>query len=234
MIGGKEILNQRLDRYAIPVGVAALVACVAIGSLPRAHVLLFNAYLFAWLFWLGVSLGCMGLTMMHLLTGGNWGTLIRPITSSAARMLPLLFVLFAPVLLGLHDLFPWARPEQVAHDPILIHEHQYLNPSFFVIRFIIYFAVWIAMAWPVTAWPLGEGVRLRRDQRSRAGAICSIDDACRSRLDDVAPAALDEHRFRIHHCRLAGTHRTLLCDRRFVDAVGTPASSLICRPIRLQ
>jgi hypothetical protein len=161
MIGDREELSQEIGDLALFIGVGALGLCIVIGVFPAARVLCFNAYLFAWLFWLGISLGCMGLTMMHQLTGGDWGTLIRPITSSAARMLPLMFVLFLPILLGLHDLFPWARPNQVANDPILLHEHKYLNPGFFMVRFVIYFAIWIAIAWPVTAWPTGVAARLR-------------------------------------------------------------------------
>jgi hypothetical protein len=110
----------------------------------------FNAYSFAWLFWLSISLGAMALTMMHHLTGGNWGVLIRPIATAAMRVMPLMFVLFLPMLLGLHYLFPWARPDQVRSDPILIHVHSYLNPQLFSLRFIIYFVVWIAMIWGLT------------------------------------------------------------------------------------
>jgi hypothetical protein len=161
MIGEADKARLWPGISALLVGAAALAICFGVGSSPGQRGTFFNAYLFGWLFWLGISLGCMGLSMMHQMTGGNWGTLIRPITASAARMLPLMFVLFVPILFGLHDLFPWARPEQVAHDPILLHEHKYLNPGFFTIRWVIYFAVWTAMAWPVTAWPAGNPARLR-------------------------------------------------------------------------
>ena len=110
----------------------------------------FSAYSFAWLFWLSISLGSMALTMMHHLTGGNWGVLIRPITTAAMRVLPLMFLLFLPMLLGFHALFPWARPEQFSTDPILLHLHSYLNPALFTLRLVIYFAVWSAMVWGLT------------------------------------------------------------------------------------
>ncbi|HEX4797590.1 MAG TPA: hypothetical protein VH370_27600 [Humisphaera sp.] len=150
-----------IHRYALPGGAIALLACAAIGFFGKSHAIFFNAWLFAWLFWFGISMGCMGLTMMHQLTGGDWGTLIRPITSAAARALPLLFILFIPILFGLRDLFPWANPDLLQHDPILAHQHSYLNPTQFLIRFILYFAVWIVMSWPVTAPSLGHG-RTRR------------------------------------------------------------------------
>ena len=31
------------------------------------------AYLVAFLFWIGISLGCIGLTFLHHLVGGSWG-----------------------------------------------------------------------------------------------------------------------------------------------------------------
>jgi hypothetical protein len=120
----------------------------------------FNAYLFAWIFWLGASLGSMALTMMHHLTGGYWGILIRPITTAAQRTLPLLFILFLPVFLGLPELYPWARPAQVNADAILAHIHSYLNPQFFALRFVIYFAVWIGMMWGLV-YVKNEGIRRR-------------------------------------------------------------------------
>jgi hypothetical protein len=138
------------DRYSLSVGGASLLLCVAAGVWPAMRAGFFNAWLFAWLFWLAISLGGMALTMMHHLTGGDWGTLIRPITNSAAQTLPVLFLLFLPIFLGLSILFPWARTSELAGDPILMHAHAYLNPLFFFLRFVFYFIVWIAMEWGLT------------------------------------------------------------------------------------
>jgi hypothetical protein len=126
----------------------------------------FNAYEYAWMFWFNVAMGSMALTMMHHLTGGDWGVLIRPITTAAMRTLPVMFVLFLPLLLGLRYLFPWARPEEVATDPILRHIHPYLNPAFFILRYLAYFAIWIAMSWGLTHL---ESESLRR--RLSAGGL---------------------------------------------------------------
>jgi hypothetical protein len=151
---------ESIDRYALPVGIVSLLICVLSAIWPSMRNQFFNAYLFAWLFWLGVSLGSLALSMMHYLTGGGWGVLIRPITISAARVLPLLFILFVPIFLGMSILFPWARPGELAHDPILRHDHAYLNPSLFFIRFIIYFLVWIGLTWGLTH-ARSEGMRRR-------------------------------------------------------------------------
>lgn len=107
----------------------------------------YRAYLLAWLFWLGVSLGALAMVMLHHLMGGEWGFMIRRLGEHAAMTLPLLVVLFVPIAIGLGHLYPWARPEEVANDPILRHEGPYLNVHFFLLRFLIYAVVWVGMAW---------------------------------------------------------------------------------------
>jgi hypothetical protein len=133
------------ERYALAVGCGSILICLVTAAFPSQRAQFFNAYMFGWLFWLGVSLGSMALVMMHHLTGGGWGRLIRPIAMSAARGLPLLFILFIPVFFGLRILFPWADPAQWTSDPILVHSHPYLNPAWFAIRFVLYFVMWIGL-----------------------------------------------------------------------------------------
>ncbi|HEY1921854.1 MAG TPA: hypothetical protein VGG44_03730 [Tepidisphaeraceae bacterium] len=151
---------ESIDRYALPVGIVSLVICALAGIWPAERNQFFNAYLFGWLFWLGISLGCLTLSMLHYLTGGGWGVLIRPITLSAARVLPLLFILFLPIFLGMTILFPWARSEELARDPILRHDHAFLNAPLFFIRYLIYFAVWIGLTFGLTH-AKSEGIRRR-------------------------------------------------------------------------
>src|SRR5215212_6944957 len=137
-----ESMN-RLQRTALVVGVVGLVVgCVGfLTNRPQ----FFNSWLYAWVFWLGVALGSMAITMLHHLTGGDWGIAIRRTCEAAALTLPLLLVLFVPVALGLESLFPWANEAMVRGDHVLEHQQVWLNPSFFMIRALIYFAVWIVL-----------------------------------------------------------------------------------------
>src|SRR4051812_17565819 len=80
----------------------------------------FRAYLTAWLFILGISLGSLGIVMLGHLVDGEWAWLIRRIGEAAAVNLIVVAILFIPILLGMWHLFPWARPEQVHSDPILL------------------------------------------------------------------------------------------------------------------
>ena len=60
----------------------------------------FRSYLFGWLFWLGVAVGCLGLSMLNHLTGGLWGIVPRRFHEAAARTIPFMAVLFLPIVFG--------------------------------------------------------------------------------------------------------------------------------------
>ncbi len=107
----------------------------------------YRSYLVSWLFWLGIALGCFALGLLHQLTKGAWGLMVRRILGAATRTFPFLALLFVPIVLGMKELFVWAQPEVVAHDELIQQKAWYLEPRFFVARAIFYFAVWISIAW---------------------------------------------------------------------------------------
>ena len=73
--GSTTLETAAWQRKAFLAGAALLLLGAALGYLaPRAF---FRAYLVAELFWLGVSLGCLALMMIHQLTGGGWGQRLR-------------------------------------------------------------------------------------------------------------------------------------------------------------
>jgi hypothetical protein len=115
----------------------------------------FIAYLMAFLFWLGVSLGGMALWMLHNQTGGAWGWVIRRLLEAATRTLPLLALLFLPLLLGLDYLYVWIDPHSI-QDPhvrhLVEHKEPYLNVPFFLVRAVAYFAIWLGVAWRLNRW----------------------------------------------------------------------------------
>ena len=75
-----------------------VVLCV-IGAVTSLEQFL-RGYLIAYMFWLGLSLGCLALLMVQYLSGGLWGLVIRRVLEAAAKGLPLMFVLFLPILFG--------------------------------------------------------------------------------------------------------------------------------------
>ena len=48
----------------------------------------YRSWLFAFLFWIGIALGCLSITLIHNLTGGMWGLVIRRLLEAGARTLP--------------------------------------------------------------------------------------------------------------------------------------------------
>src|SRR5206468_12495979 len=95
-----------LQRRAFAVGAAFLIASL-VGALVDTDQF-FHSYLFAFLFWNGVALGCLSLLMIQHLTGGRWGLAIRRLLEAGTRTVPVLVLLFLPVVLGLKRIYPWA------------------------------------------------------------------------------------------------------------------------------
>jgi hypothetical protein len=130
----------RLMRRTLVVGVIAAIVSAGVAFLyPKDF---YPAYLVTFLFWLGISLGCLAISMIHHLTGGGWGIAIRRILESGASVVLLMAVLFIPIALGMGTLYRWSDPDYVAGDEILERKVHYLNVGAFLIRAAIYFAVW--------------------------------------------------------------------------------------------
>lgn len=142
LLGADNILVRRRSG-ALVVGLLGLVLTGAWGFFDPTQ--FYQSWLVAWIFWLGISLGSMGLVLLNHLVGGRWGALLRRSFEAAARTLPLLIVLFAPLLLGMGTLYEWTHADAVAHDPILQHKAAYLNTNFFLARAVFYFVVWLGI-----------------------------------------------------------------------------------------
>jgi hypothetical protein len=139
-----------IQRMAAVVGVAGLALCgFGFMSSPEQF---YRAWLVAFLFWWGVSLGSMAWMMVHHLSGGQWGVVTRRVFEASSRTLPFVALAFVPVAVGAHYLYPWARPEEVAGDAILQHRAPYLNTSFFYVRAVLYFLIWTGITYTMTAW----------------------------------------------------------------------------------
>ena len=148
---------RRLPALGLMIGGAGLVVSL-IGAF-AAPWAMFPAYLVAFLFWVNISLGCLCALQLHYLVGGAWGFLIRRPLESAVMTIPLMALLFLPLLLGMHELYPWSRPG-AANDPILHHKSAYLNVPFFLVRAGVYFGLWSLLA-GLLRW--GSGVQDRTE-----------------------------------------------------------------------
>ena len=144
------IAFQQYRRVFLIIGVVAVVLSL-IGAVVSPQQF-FQSYLFAYIFWIGLVIGSLAVLMIQYLTGGAWGLILRRTLESVTGTLPLMIVLFVPLLLGLHRLYIWTHPEIVTLDPILKQKQSFLNIPFFLIRAILYFASWIILAWLLNRW----------------------------------------------------------------------------------
>src|SRR6266576_3542998 len=135
----------RLEQRAFVVGAVAL-GLAALGAL-RSPETFYPSYLMSFLLVLGLALGSLGLVMLQHLTSGHWGIIIRRPLESATRTLPLLVVLFLPIAIsGMKHLYrAWLDPEELHKEPLSKFQQGYLTHNGYLVRALIYFAVWLAL-----------------------------------------------------------------------------------------
>jgi hypothetical protein len=132
---------KRVSTLAISVG--ALFFALLIFGLLVDRAQFFHAYLVGFIFWIGITIGSLALLMLQHLTGGAWGLIIRRVLEAATRTLPLMLILFIPVLVGLNQIYPWTNRTAMDQVPVLKEKAaHYLNPAFFMTRAAVYFVIW--------------------------------------------------------------------------------------------
>jgi hypothetical protein len=124
----------RLERQALIVGVIGLVAGLA-GALMNPDQF-FRSWLLGFLFCLGLTMGSLSLLML--------------------QHLPIVALLFIPILFGLPRVFEWAQPDLVSKDLILQKKAPYLNTGFFIVRALVYFGIWLLCAWLLNKWSAAQ------------------------------------------------------------------------------
>lgn len=158
-------------RRALLVGVIGLVLC-AVGYFvdPRRF---FHSYLTAYMFWVTVGLGGLFLVMLHYLVNARWSIVIRRLLESIMVCLPAMAILFLPVVAGMHELYHWSHAEAVAQDHLLQAKAPYLNTVFFLVRALVYFAVWYLLARSLYKASLAEDDSYNEERRARTRRVAA-------------------------------------------------------------
>jgi hypothetical protein len=157
-----------------------------------------QAYLLGYILVVGISAGSLGFLMLHHLTGGHWGFALRKILEANTRLLPVMVVLFVPIVVGgMNHLYGADRGAlQEAHasedgeaghaetsshggwygsegDPVLEKKSAYLNFGGFLMRAVIIFLVWGGLAFFLNKWSTQQDetgdVTLNRPMRILSG-----------------------------------------------------------------
>jgi len=137
---------EKLGRIGLAAGVVGLALLGAGFATDRTQ--FFRSYLTGYMWMLGLAAGALGVMLLHHVTRGAWGVMIRRILEAAASPLTLGFaaVAFLPVALGSHSLYEWTHEAAVAGDAVLTYKKPWLNEGAFLGRSAFYLVLWIGLA----------------------------------------------------------------------------------------
>ena len=135
---------NRLPMIGSAVAVLGIAGCAILG--PGNPKQFYFSWLVSFLYFLTLALGGLFFVLIQYASQGSWGIVVRRIGETVFATMPVLAVLFVPVLFGLHDLYSWSVPGAADHDALLQWKSPFLNVRFFVIRAVIYFLSWSTIA----------------------------------------------------------------------------------------
>jgi hypothetical protein len=148
----------KFQSVAIGIGILGVIAWI-IGAVVSgdAKAMFFHSYLIAFVFWSSIALGCLGLLMIQYLGGATWGLVVRRQLEAGSHTIWMIFALFIPIAtVGLRTLYRWTDDPNTVKDEqvreMILHKAPYLNQKFFIIRGLIYFAIWLGIAIFLRKW----------------------------------------------------------------------------------
>lgn len=138
------------------IGVAAIGWLLLIAGLFVDHERLFRSYLLNYVFCLTFLIGALFFVMVEHAAGSTWSVVVRRVGESVMMVIPIAGIFFVPLVFDLPALYEWSHHSVVANDPVLQAKAAYLNAPFFVIRAVIYFAIWSFLAIKLWRWSTAQ------------------------------------------------------------------------------
>ena len=112
-----------------------------------------SAYLTAFLYVLTIVLGCLFFVLIQHLVRAGWSVVVRRVAECMMIMIVPMAFLFLPILFSVFSegtLFVWTDSEFASKlhldDKMWENKKMFLNAPFFVVRALIYFGIWGALA----------------------------------------------------------------------------------------
>jgi hypothetical protein len=147
MANERDFDARRVLRWAVPVAIAGWLFVLL--GLQKAPGRAYGSYLTAFAAAAATVIGALLFLMTTYVVRARWNVVIRTLNEAVVATMPLLALLFVPLLFGLENLYPWAnRSLQLPEHELALMQHKqhYLNPSFFTVRALLYFSIWSGAA----------------------------------------------------------------------------------------
>jgi hypothetical protein len=160
--------------WSLGLGVLALLvtAELYIFGDPAEHSTVLAGYLVAFVYWVGIAVTATIWNAIFHAAAAKWMVVLRRVLEGMGASLPVFVFFFVPILFGMSILFPWVSPSTAMSAEqlqLLSHKAPYLNVPFFLVRAVIYFAVWAAVSEVLRLWSLKQdevgGTELTRQMR---------------------------------------------------------------------
>jgi hypothetical protein len=141
---------QKVVNVAGGIGAVSLVVSLGLGLSGGNTKQFLHSYLVAFMWTLSLGLGALFWVILQNLVNARWSVAIRRVGEILAANMLLLAVMALPIvvptLMGNDVLYQWANGANAHHSELLQHKAAYLNPTFFGIRFVVFFGFWIALS----------------------------------------------------------------------------------------
>ena len=147
----RDFQPAKVQTLSLFIGLAGIVLTV-IGFFISPERVSFSG-LISVMFWLSIGLGMLFLVMLHHIFDAGWSTVIRRPLEHGLAVFPWLALMMAPLILislyydGGGFIWMWMAAENVADDLLYAKKSEYLSNGFFVIRYILFFALWIGLSY---------------------------------------------------------------------------------------
>ena len=140
-------------------GIGTLVWAIGLYLQPEQAL---RSWLLGFILWGGIGLGSIGLIILQYLTGGAWGVVIRRTLEAASRTLPVIFILFLPIAIGLTTLYEWTHFP--ADDFTQIQRGWYQTPFWWWVRSAVYFILFGVMVYLLNMWSANQDASKDHDE----------------------------------------------------------------------
>jgi len=138
---GRYVVSSRM-RTVIAICIFLGLAGMVVG-LMRDPQRAWLAYLIAFFYFVSLALGGVFFTALQHLTKAGWSVNVRRIAESFTKFLPMGAIGAGVFLVGAPKVYEWLDSAKVHEDPLLLHKASYLNGTFFVIRLVLFFLLWL-------------------------------------------------------------------------------------------